>query len=447
MHPTTPPWLAQLDDRDAYVFHGNGDSDVAIIGAGIAGVSTAYQLLMHTTSSVLLIDAGQIAHGATGRNAGHVVNEFERPLTEIIDAFGKEMALGALKDVESAWTILEEMLSMSGIERAYENCKGYNGFTNLETLLENLETHDIREQAGLTHQPILIRSDESLLKKIPQHLMRHVMPVPHSAILELLETDTVDFMAVEITQIGVMNSAVFCNALVQWMMKKFADRLVVAENLPVHTITLEENAAKLETTDKTLTARHVVLCTNGYKNISIQNTVGEDIHSAFQKMVHGSRGYMTGYLDKNPKPISALCYYDPDENYLTRRPYLQKDGTTVTLTCLGGSDTPLADGEIFNADAAFPADVEAHLSHEILKTYRSLPETAHHTFQWQGLMGYTSNTIRRVGFEPRNTVLLYNLGCNGVGILPSIYGSKRIRQLLNGDALSPSIFDPDKGDL
>jgi glycine/D-amino acid oxidase-like deaminating enzyme len=68
-------------------------------------------------------------------------------------------------------------------------------------------------------------------------------------------------------------------------------------------------------------------------------------------------------------------------------------------------------------------------------------------FQWQGLMGYTPNNIRRIGFEPRNSALLYNLGCNGVGMLPSVYGGKRIAQLLSGIHLPPSIFDPDKGDM
>lgn len=31
---------------------------------------------------------------------------------------------------------------------------------------------------------------------------------------------------------------------------------------------------------------------------------------------------------------------------------------------------------------------------------------------------------------------------NGVGILPSIYGGKRITEFLQGKEMSPSIFDP-----
>jgi len=63
-------------------------------------------------------------------------------------------------------------------------------------------------------------------------------------------------------------------------------------------------------------------------------------------------------------------------------------------------------------------------------------------YAWHGLMGYTPSRVRLVGFEPRNHALLYNLACNGVGILPSIHGGERIARLLAGEQLPPSIFDP-----
>ena len=57
-------------------------------------------------------------------------------------------------------------------------------------------------------------------------------------------------------------------------------------------------------------------------------------------------------------------------------------------------------------------------------------------------MGYNDSGIRVVGTHPRHPRLLYNLGCNGVGFLPSIYGGQRIARLLADDHLPPSIFDP-----
>ena len=52
-----------------------------------------------------------------------------------------------------------------------------------------------------------------------------------------------------------------------------------------------------------------------------------------------------------------------------------------------------------------------------------------------------SNGVRMVGPEPKNPVLLYNLGCNGIGILPSIYGASKIARHIKGENVEPSIFD------
>jgi len=75
----------------------------------------------------------------------------------------------------------------------------------------------------------------------------------------------------------------------------------------------------------------------------------------------------------------------------------------------------------------------------------SRPGGLPYDFQWHGLMGYTNGRIRVVGAHPRHPELLYNLGCNGVGFLPSIAGGERIARLLAGAHLGPSIFDPRAG--
>ena len=63
-------------------------------------------------------------------------------------------------------------------------------------------------------------------------------------------------------------------------------------------------------------------------------------------------------------------------------------------------------------------------------------------FQWHGLMGYMDGGVRVIGVHPDHPALLYNLGCNGVGFLPSTYGGKRIARILSGERLPRSIFDP-----
>jgi glycine/D-amino acid oxidase-like deaminating enzyme len=50
--------------------------------------------------------------------------------------------------------------------------------------------------------------------------------------------------------------------------------------------------------------------------------------------------------------------------------------------------------------------------------------------------------VRVIGAHPRHRSLLYNLGCNGVGFLPSIHGGRQVARILAGERLPPSIFDP-----
>ncbi|HSJ98485.1 MAG TPA: hypothetical protein VLC53_15525 [Myxococcota bacterium] len=73
----------------------------------------------------------------------------------------------------------------------------------------------------------------------------------------------------------------------------------------------------------------------------------------------------------------------------------------------------------------------------------SLPrDPRDHAWAWHGLMAYTPDALRVVGADRRHPALLWNLGCNGVGFLPSIHGGHRVARLLAGERLAPSLFDP-----
>lgn len=89
----------------------------------------------------------------------------------------------------------------------------------------------------------------------------------------------------------------------------------------------------------------------------------------------------------------------------------------------------------------YPQEAQEKISTFLYKNYRLENNNLEYNFLWHGLMGYTKNGVRLIGTEPCNNRLYYNLGCNGIGILPSIYGASRVERLLNGEILSPSMFD------
>lgn len=65
---------------------------VAVIGAGLAGVSTALELLERGVDDVILVEAGQPGHGASGRNGGFVFAGYSLGNQALIDQVGVERA-------------------------------------------------------------------------------------------------------------------------------------------------------------------------------------------------------------------------------------------------------------------------------------------------------------------------------------------------------------------
>ncbi|HZX53067.1 MAG TPA: hypothetical protein VFE86_00215, partial [Ilumatobacteraceae bacterium] len=93
--------------------------------------------------------------------------------------------------------------------------------------------------------------------------------------------------------------------------------------------------------------------------------------------------------------------------------------------------------------APFPSLTLEEIDTDIRPIVDSARESgATYDYAWHGLMAYTANKVRVIGFDAHNPVLLYNLGCNGVGFLQSVYGGHRIARLIGGEQMSPSIFDP-----
>ena len=75
---TVPYWRSQLHPIDEHRSTKElpSECDVAIIGAGLSGVATAYHLLNNKESdsspSVVLLEARQVCSGATARNGVHL---------------------------------------------------------------------------------------------------------------------------------------------------------------------------------------------------------------------------------------------------------------------------------------------------------------------------------------------------------------------------------------
>lgn len=74
---------------DLPILAGPRDADVAIVGAGFAGLSTALTLA-EQGSSVVVLEAGEIGDAASGRNGGQVIAGLRHFPEELVETYGRD---------------------------------------------------------------------------------------------------------------------------------------------------------------------------------------------------------------------------------------------------------------------------------------------------------------------------------------------------------------------
>jgi len=450
MRQNHSPWIHELTRTEFFPrLSSDITTDITIVGSGIAGVSTAFFLLKETNKKIVLIEANKIARGATGHNAGQIVSYFERPFSDIVSEFGLEKTADAQKEIEDTWILLDLMYTEAGLDIPFSRFVGHAGFSSYDQVLRHLRDSHARKEAGLLEETFRISESADFVNTIPEMYKDFYTLVPHELVLSLLETRDVSFSAVISYQKGCINSALFCEEVVVYLHATYKDRLRIYEHTPIGKIVLKDGRALLDAGTHTVATETVILCTNGFENLLIINESGLDIDTKFHESVQGTIGYMSGYLEKMNKPPLAVSYFtDPDASnndpyfYLTRRQYEYEGNNEHNLISVGGPELRVEDKYAYSHELLYPEEMGEKIDQFVKKTYETdSSKSITYEFTWHGLMGYTPNGIRRIGFEPKNKVLMYNIGCNGVGILPSIFGGKRIANLLNG-ASNTMIFDP-----
>ncbi len=452
MRQNRSPWLHQLDkDRVHAQLQKDITTDVVVVGAGIAGIATAFFALKYTKQKVVVLEKFKLAHGATGHNAGQVASYFEKGFKGLVKDFGMQLAAEGQNAVIDAWQLLEEMCMDAKLDIFFDQGLGHDGFSTYEQVIEALEEARLKREGGVVFDRMAISVTAPFVDDIPAQYAGLYHSAPHAEILELLETNNPVFVAVATDRRGCINSALFCEKVLEHLLEKYAARFVLYEHAPVHKIILHKDSALLDVDKQTVIANRVVLCTNGFENLHIINNNGLEVDARYHHLLRGRVAYMSAYLEESDKPPVATAYQtpaEPTENlpyyYVTRRPYEFEKGREHNLVSIGGPEEPFEE-DAYSRESEYP-----EFAKEIIDTFvREIYAPGQHAhldyeFTWHGLMGYTENGVRMVGPEPQNAVLLYNLGCNGVGILPSVMGGRKIARHLLGEAVAPSIFDVPK---
>jgi glycine/D-amino acid oxidase-like deaminating enzyme len=124
--PTSSTSSIWLDSASMPVFPplgGDTGADVCVIGAGIAGLTTAYMLLREG-KSVVVIDSAGIGAGETGRSTAHMFPPDER-FSELERGFGTEQASLVADSYRRATDCVEAIVRIEQIDCEFERLDGY----------------------------------------------------------------------------------------------------------------------------------------------------------------------------------------------------------------------------------------------------------------------------------------------------------------------------------
>jgi glycine/D-amino acid oxidase-like deaminating enzyme len=444
------PWIAELPEREFHTSEKAG-ADIAIIGGGVAGVSTAYFLLTRTQKSVLLLEQNRIGSGATGHNAGHIVAGFERAHRDILKEFDEEKTFNTYRMLLNSWGLLDEMHQAIGKNTPFYMTKSYAGFTEIEDIFAELEMVQEMEQRKISSKTNFLFSDEQYLSLIPEQYRSFCKLISVEKFSSIIPAKYSDYIAIVEKERGLINSAHFVEMVTDYLLSKYKERFFVVENEPVKKISFQEHEVVIMCKNKIITAQHVILCTNGYKGFEIEDSYNRDLQARYQNKVEGITEFMIGYEYEESGKIETFGIHNinllPERDlnkeslafsylYLSERPYQGR-----TLLVAGGVES-LKQGELATESSEQKSAVVYPFLNSVIKnnlSYVFLPQTP--TRVWHGLMGYTKNLIRIVGKEPKNQRLIYNIGCNGIGILPSIASGERIARMMLGEKMEGTIFD------
>ncbi|HEV7226313.1 MAG TPA: FAD-dependent oxidoreductase, partial [Pirellulales bacterium] len=102
----------------------DAQADVCIVGAGIAGLSTAY-LLAREGKNVVVLDDGPIAGGQTQRTSAHLSNALDDRFTELEKVHGVEGARLAAESHAAAIERIDAIVRQERIECDFKRVDGY----------------------------------------------------------------------------------------------------------------------------------------------------------------------------------------------------------------------------------------------------------------------------------------------------------------------------------
>lgn len=378
----TSPWVDGLGpDQPCDPLQGEITADVAVIGGGFCGLSTALHLSRRAPSlGIAVLEAKSLGNGASGRNGGLVLNWINGIKDPDDEATRRHFAL-TLDGIDG----IERVIAEEGLDVPFAREGALDVFTDAR----RAEAAEARcrwlASLGLPH------------RWIPGAELRAAWPMEgaHGAMLD--------------PTAGRLNGAAFCRAL---RPRLVARGVRVFEGSPVLAVE-EGETISLHTAGGVVRCKRIVLATNGYTP-----RLGYFRSSLFPLFSH--------VVAAESAPAGGVAGFCDD---LDRIAYGARlfDGK---LLFGGGGNYAYA--YRFGGRSAYDAPPSRYAGTERkMRTY--FPSTGEVTHRWTGTLGVTMSRAPSIGVRGRWQNVFFAVGFCGHGVTMANVAGRVLADVLAGE--------------
>ena len=361
----------------------NLTTPVAILGGGMTGISTAYWLAQRGISSAVL-EEHAVAFGATGRNAGFVLEGTVPDYPELVSRHGRQTA-------RALWEFTVE-----NRRRLLAVCAQERVTCDLVTCGSVVATASRDGMAHLEKHAAMLTEDGYRCEIVDRGWLGEHMSGSDEFIGGLLTPRDVGLHPVRFVR-GLATAAQHAGA-------------AVYENTAVRAIARDGTMWKVITQGGTIRADHVVFGLNAYTAL---------VDRAWHMVIQPTRGQVLATAPVAHPLFPHLVYANEGFEYWRQLP----DGRVV----LGGLRRLAIEEEVGTADSLHPAiqeGLEAYLRH------LGVPAAVPVTHRWSGIMGFSPDHLPLIGPVPGQDRLYIAGGYSGHGLAFAFLAGRMIADLV-----------------
>jgi hypothetical protein len=448
------PWISELQDIRYPNLSQDIQTDILIIWWWISWCITAHFLLQETQQNIVIVEWNKIASWATWHNAWRISTETEVDFQYLIENYGIDKASNTRKWLVEWYENLWSIIDLYNIDIQSSKLMWYEAISQFDHFIRRLNQKILLSSVGIESETILLSENSTRIDQIPKKSIEHISIVPQSTIANFIQSSDGQYQWLRCRKWWTINSALLSQKLLQELKSHYKNRINIYENTQIKNINPqdEENYQIISQTADwhNIKSQKAVLCTNWFENLNINN---QKSNKYFHKNTKWVIWYMTWYILDWKVDDSAVSYYPSQNNiltsdcnsdvyyYMTERWYNIND-STKRLICLWWPEKEFPENKEYTQEWSEECNID-NLKQFAYDTIKNINPQSDNKFSRHWLMSYTESKLRYVWPDPTNPNILYNLWCNWVWIVSSLYWWKLIKQYINQEEIQPNVFKPE----